>query len=333
MRHVAYIAGLFISLMSYAAEDIVFLAPDKPPLFPGGNNSMMEYLGRNIFIPLEADTVNGKSVVRFVVNTDGSVGDVEILRGLTPVHDNEVIRAVRSMTGFAPGEKDGKVVAAYVTLPVWFKAVLSAGCGTIADGGDRRPPRFPGGRIALSEYLTEHLEWIEDGEEGRVVARFIVAETGIIDSIWIERHLTPMQDAEVIRLISGMPRWEPAVADGAPVRSTFILPVMFSNPEKLQGGDGNTPARFPGGQNKMDEYLAYRLKWRDAPNVRAGNVVVEFFVEVNGSITGARVLKGLSASQDRQVLSAIEKMPPWIPAKKNGKIIKSHETLVVRLAP
>ena len=60
----------------------------------------------------------------------------------------------------------------------------------------------------------------------------------------------------------------------------------------------------------MDEYLAYRLKWRDAPNVRAGNVVVEFFVEVNGSITGARVLKGLSASQDRQVLSAIEKMPP-----------------------
>ena len=117
--------------------------------------------------------------------------------------------------------------------------------------------RFPGGRIALSEYLTEHLEWIEDGEEGRVVARFIVAETGIIDSIWIERHLTPMQDAEVIRLISGMPRWEPAVADGAPVRSTFILPVMFSNPEKLQGGDGNTPARFPGGQNKMDEYLAY----------------------------------------------------------------------------
>ncbi len=333
VRCAACVAVMFMSIMSYASDDTVFLAPDKPPMFPGGNNAMMEYLGSNIAIPFEADTVTGKSVVRFVVNADGSVGDVKILRGLTPVHDDEVVRAVRTMSGFAPGEKDGKIVASYVTLPVWFKAAPSVGCGTIADGGNRRPPSFPGGRIALAEYLTDNLEWIEDGEEGRVVARFIVGEAGTIDSVWIDRHLTPVQDAEVIRLVHGMPRWEPAVADGVPVRSTFTLPVNFSKPERMHEDVGDTHACFPGGQDKMDEYLAYRLKWRDAPNVRAGNVVVEFFVNVDGSITGARILKGLSASQDRQVLSAIEKMPSWIPAKKNGKSIKTHETLVVRLAP
>ena len=92
-------------------------------------------------------------------------------------------------------------------------------------------PEFPGGETARSKFIGDNLLFPESARnnniEGRVVAQFIVRNTGIIDSIKILRGIGGGCDEEVIRIIKLMPEWKPAFQNGKAVSVKFILPVNF----------------------------------------------------------------------------------------------------------
>ena len=97
---------------------------DPMPEFPGGNEALQKFMASNIRYPqvcMELD-VQGKVYVRFVVNTDGSIVNVEVLRGIKDCLelDKEAIRFVKSMPKWQPGILNGKPVKAYMTLPIRF---------------------------------------------------------------------------------------------------------------------------------------------------------------------------------------------------------------------
>jgi len=96
---------------------------EKMPQYPGGEQEMMGYLGRNIRYPVEAQKsgTQGKVIASFVVSSTGKVIHPEILRSVDPYLDKEAIRVISTFPNFVPGEQNGKKVAVRYTLPVVFK--------------------------------------------------------------------------------------------------------------------------------------------------------------------------------------------------------------------
>lgn len=100
---------------------------------------------------------------------------------------------------------------------------------------DTIPASFPGGEKALTAYIDKNLQYpqpsINNGIEGVVHVKFTVKTDGSLDKFSIVRLVDPDLEAEAIRLVKGMPAWNPATVAGNPVDSESVVLVTFSLPE------------------------------------------------------------------------------------------------------
>ncbi|RYD96106.1 MAG: energy transducer TonB [Sphingobacteriales bacterium] len=94
----------------------------EKPLFPGGETAMRKFLSDNLIYPMQArrDEVSGTVHVSFVVNTDGSIVDVKLVRGVGSGCSEEALRVVRSMPKWKAGRHNGHAVRVKMTIPVKF---------------------------------------------------------------------------------------------------------------------------------------------------------------------------------------------------------------------
>lgn len=101
----------------------VFEAVEQMPQFPGGDAELMKYLNKHIVYPTLAaeNGIQGQVVVKFVVKSDGSIGEVVVARSKDPDLDREAVRVVKSLPNFIPGRMNGQPVNVWFTLPVRFK--------------------------------------------------------------------------------------------------------------------------------------------------------------------------------------------------------------------
>ena len=104
-------------------EAVVFRIVEDMPQYPGGATEFMKWLTRNLKYPkyLEPQRVQGKVVAEFIVNTDGSITDVNIVKSLHPVCDREVLRVLRMMPRWTPGIHNDQPCRTKVCIPVVFK--------------------------------------------------------------------------------------------------------------------------------------------------------------------------------------------------------------------
>ena len=105
-------------------EEVVFVVVESMPEFPGGQQALFKYLSDNIKYPVIAQEngIQGRVICQFVVNKDGSIVDVEVVRsGGDPSLDKEAIRVIKSMPKWKPGKQRGKPVRVKYTVPVNFK--------------------------------------------------------------------------------------------------------------------------------------------------------------------------------------------------------------------
>lgn len=107
----------------HVEEDKVFDIVEQQPLFPGGQSALMQFLHDNIKYPVVAQEngVQGRVTVQFVVEKDGSITDVHVLRGVDPSLDREAVRVVKSMPRWTPGKQNGTTVRVNYRLPVLFR--------------------------------------------------------------------------------------------------------------------------------------------------------------------------------------------------------------------
>lgn len=103
-------------------EAEIFTVVESMPEFPGGPGKMMEYIAKNIKYPAMAreSGIQGRVFVNFVVEPDGSVSNVKVLRGIGGGCDEEAVRVVESMPKWTPGRQRGKAVRVSFNLPVRF---------------------------------------------------------------------------------------------------------------------------------------------------------------------------------------------------------------------
>ena len=92
-------------------------------------------------------------------------------------------------------------------------------------------PSFPGGMSALQSYLATHTVYPENaaanGVQGRVIVQIVVEKTGKISDVWVVRSVHPLLDYEAMRVVRGMPRWNPGMQNGKPVPVKYTVPIAF----------------------------------------------------------------------------------------------------------
>ena len=101
----------------------IFVVVEEQPEFPGGNTAMMKFLSDNIKYPVIAQEngIQGRVITNFVVERDGSITDVQVVRGVDPSLDKEAIRVIQSMPKWKAGKQRGSAVRVRFTLPVVFR--------------------------------------------------------------------------------------------------------------------------------------------------------------------------------------------------------------------
>mgnify|MGYP001305359462 FL=1 len=101
----------------------IFTVVEKQPEFPGGTAELFKYLSKAIKYPVIAQEngIQGRVVCSFVVNRDGSIVDIQVMRGVDPSLDKEAIRVISEMPKWKPGEQRGKPVRVRFILPVQFR--------------------------------------------------------------------------------------------------------------------------------------------------------------------------------------------------------------------
>jgi TonB family C-terminal domain len=112
------------SVKTNVAKDTrTFEVVEQMPEYPGGVRALLNFIGTNLRYPVEAQKakIQGRVIVRFVVNKTGQVEKGEVIRSLSPECDRESLRVIRMMPDWKPGMQKGKAVSVWYTLPIQFK--------------------------------------------------------------------------------------------------------------------------------------------------------------------------------------------------------------------
>lgn len=227
--------------------DEVFVVVEEAPEFPGGESALMKFLNDNINYPEDAQKrgKEGRVIVQYIVEKDGSLSDVNVLRSADPLLDAEAVRVVNSMPNWKPGKQRGQEVRVRYTLPVLFKLDADGKKVVLKAASDENKeqivdevfvvveevPAFPGGESALMKFLNDNIKYPEEaqkkGAEGRVICQFVVEKDGSLSEVNVIRSADPLLDAEAVRVIESMPKWKPGKQRGQYVRVKYTLPVLF----------------------------------------------------------------------------------------------------------
>ena len=106
-----------------AAPDDVFMVVEETPEFPGGTVALLEYLRTNIKYPQDCreNHIQGRVLVTFIVETDGSITNANVVRGVDPSLDAEALRVILGMPYWKPGKQRGNAVRVQYTVPINFR--------------------------------------------------------------------------------------------------------------------------------------------------------------------------------------------------------------------
>ena len=239
--------------------NVVYEVVEIQPSPEGGMAGWNKYLSENLRYPPNAQLkgIEGTVIVAFVVNTDGTTTDIEILRSVGGGCDEEVIRIVQGSPKWTPGMQRGTPVRTRMRLPLRFMlggtdtsrgstevSLNAVPLSPATDGQDSSqesvalffdvvdtPPSPVGGLEAWSRHLSENLTYPiaarMKGIQGTVLVSFIVNTDGTIEEIELVQGIGGGCDEEAIRIIKSSPAWTPGMIKGKAVRTRMKIPLSF----------------------------------------------------------------------------------------------------------
>lgn len=115
------IFGLLVTT-TWSQEEEPFQLVEQEPEFPGGESAMFQFIQKNVQYPMVAreQGIQGRVFVSFIVDKDGSISNVEIVKGVHASLDQEAMRVVKKMPKWSPGKSNGKPVKVKMRLPITF---------------------------------------------------------------------------------------------------------------------------------------------------------------------------------------------------------------------
>lgn len=212
-------------------------------------------------------------------------------------------------------------------------------------------PAYPGGENEMYKFIQNNLKYPANAKkislQDRVIVRFIVSKDGSITKAKVLRGISSELDAEVLRVVNAMPKWTPGKEKGKIVPVYYTLPIVF----KITGNHVDIISRieksetdeekpfitveelpsYPGGESEMMKFIRDNLTYPESAQKAGiqGRITLRFVVRADGTITDAKVLRGIFDDCDEEVLKMISLMPKWKPGKQNGKAVPVYFTLPI----
>lgn len=242
---------LFEQLFDLATyeEDTVYQIVEQMPQYTGGEEAMMKYVAENIKYPQAAKDKNigGRVFVSFVIEKDGSVNEVKVMRGIGGGCDEEAVRVIKGMPKWKPGIQKGKPVRVSYMMPLNFKLSddqpTKPAQQTDANKPNMKPdkngvyqiceqmPEFPGGVEALMDFVAKNVVYPQEAMDkeisGRVYVSFVIEKDGSVNEVKVMKGIGGGCDDEAVRVIKAMPKWKPGKQEGKPVRVSYMMPITF----------------------------------------------------------------------------------------------------------
>jgi TonB family protein len=231
--------------------------------YPSGNEGLIQYLSSNVKYPVVAEEngVEGRVILTFVVERDGSITNVRVAKSVDPALDKEAVRVVSGMPKWIPGSEKGEKVRVKYTVPVTFR--LGPGKGkplsvnsAVEPKDSTEMPTYPGGGEALKKFLRSNMHYPDYAKpyeaEGVCKMLFVVDIYGNISDVVakdckithinegaiasmtddekaaVKKECARQMAKEGLRVIRKMKRWNPGQKNGKPVRSIHVLDLSFS---------------------------------------------------------------------------------------------------------
>jgi TonB family protein len=285
------------------ANDEIFVVVENQPEFPGGNEAMMKFLSDSVRYPVVAQQkgIQGRVICNFVVMKDGSISDVQIVRGVDPLLDAEAVRVLKLMPDWKPGKQRGQNVNVRFTLPVIFRLTGGNESKVIIDElrtneGDLLVQAsvssnfvFPGEENGLFKFVSSRIKYPviaqENGGQGLVDASFKVDNTGNITDVKIESGENAILNKEVLRVIKEMPQWvkdktylvsgRVTDSDLQPLQGTSII-LKGTNMGTITDANGNFQIKVPGKEGSLVfSFIGYKTTEVPLSNIKTGNGAIE----------------------------------------------------------
>ncbi|MFD0765831.1 TonB family protein [Mucilaginibacter lutimaris] len=284
----------------------VFTAVEHSPTFPGGQAAFEKYLASNLKYPAEAvkNNVQGRSIITFVVEKDGSLSDFKVVRSVGSGTDEEAIRVLKASPKWNPGIQNKRKVRVQYTVPINFTmnnnkigAVTTPAdnSGGVVANTVEHMPSFPGGLPAFSKWLAANVKYPKAAREaniqGRVIVSFVVEEDGRLTGVRVVKGVSRDIDEEALRVMNSSPKWIPGKDNGTPVKVAYSVPLSFAlaaDNDKKGKTTGYMPAQGP------EIFLRDTDKTSPLIKIRNGYGTTPLYV-LNGTIIKQSEMKYLNA--------------------------------------
>ncbi len=337
----------------------------QPPTFFGEVAGEDTYFDRMpTYVPYAKErNISGLVQLEFMVQTDGRVSQLRVLRTLCPACDAEVLRVARAQPLWYPGTRFDKPVAMPVVMNVPYEPNYGSRQGLPAAFGQHLPEVpavFPGGVAALAKAL--HTQPVPEEAPGILDSRppfwvtFTVETDGRLTTIKsLDQPENTLTD-EARLVVAALPRWQPARRKGIVVASAQVLGVphaavaYYERNRAAKAAQAGIPVQFPkdtrvyeytelmprfvNGPNELLQYLQQQTKLpaEVLQGKVEGRVFVQMIIQPDGSLKEVKVQKGLSAACDTEALRVVKAMPRWTPGQQNGQKVAVRYMLPVPFA-
>ncbi|MDU1891634.1 MAG: energy transducer TonB [Dysgonomonas sp.] len=261
-----FILIIFVSILFSdlsAQSGISAKLAENATRYPNGVESFYKYLSDNIKYPhlLIKIEMEGEVDIKFDVNENGIIENIEILRGFDPLADDEVTRVLKTMPKWNNGQKETFHLSVSFTLNDHLRELLNQpekentnkeplvekeksentpslnSAGIVEAKQDtllNKAPQFPGGKEAMETYFKKNMKYpkraLELGIEGRVLFNVTIQPDGDISNIMLYKGIFSECNEEAFYLIKKMPKWIPGLKDGNPAPMQVFIPVPFERP-------------------------------------------------------------------------------------------------------
>ncbi len=192
----------------------------------GGVERFVGWMYEELQYPQEAiaEGIGGTVNLQFVVETDGTMGDVQIETSDERLSD-EVIRVLKRSECWEPGRKRKQPARVKQQLTVQFDPEDTTVCV-------RRMPMFLGGDLeTFRKWIIEHTNYppeaLKQSISGKIVLSFVVEKDGSVDNIELLESNHPDFTRESLRVVRSAPNWTPGIGNGEFVRVKYTLPIFF----------------------------------------------------------------------------------------------------------
>ncbi len=229
MKKILFLQIAFFAIQIVSAQETVIVTKDilyntaeieVKPEFSGGIKEFYKFIIENYKSPSVAG-LKGKVYTNFIIEKDGSLTDIMVLKDIGFGTGEEAIRVLELCPKWKPGEQNGQKVRCSFSLPILIETPIDNSQVEVK-------PEFPGGMNNLLGFIAKNYQIPNvEGLAGKIYVTFAVDIDGSLVDIRVLRDIGYGTGKEAIRVLKMCPKWEPATLDGKPVRCTFSLPISI----------------------------------------------------------------------------------------------------------